>query len=77
MKYDCNDNTRKRQAGDTRADMPGQSVTGPVTQISADDVLAEEGPMTPHDSSEAPDMRQIEQEVTKINPSIDSMESRG
>ncbi len=33
--------------------------------------------MPPHDSRENPTRRQVEQEVIKVNPSIESMDGRG
>lgn len=68
---------RDAQPTDKRATMPQSAAMQPVTQLSPDDVLADEGPMTPHDSSEQPTMRQIEQDTITVNPSADSMESRG
>lgn len=49
----------------------------PVTQLTPDDVLLDGGPMPPHDSRENPTRRQVEQEVIKVNPSIESMDGRG
>ncbi|MDE6139843.1 MAG: hypothetical protein K2F95_02700 [Alistipes sp.] len=81
MKQCNNDNTcvaeRDAQTADKHATMPQSTAMQPVTQLSPDDVLADEGPMTPHDEHEQPTMRQIEQETITVNPSADSMESRG
>lgn len=49
----------------------------PVTQITPDDILAEGGPITPATEDGSPTQRQIEQDVVTVNPSADSMESRG
>lgn len=49
----------------------------PVTQITPDDILAEGGPITPATEDGSPTQRQIEQDVVSVNPSADSMESRG
>lgn len=49
----------------------------PVTQITPDDILAEGGPITPAPEDGSPTQRQIEQDVVTVNPSADSMESRG
>ncbi len=57
--------------------MPQSAAMRPVTQLSPDDVLADGGPMIPHDANEQPTMRQIEQETITVNPSAESMESRG
>ena len=43
----------------------------PVTQIPPADILAAGGPIAPATQ------RQIEQDVVSVNPSADSMESRG
>lgn len=81
MKQKSNDNTcvaeRDGRPVDRRAPMPQAGAMNPVTQLSADDVLADEGYMPPHDAAEQPTMRQIEQETITVNPSADSMESRG
>lgn len=68
---------RDAQSTDKRATMPQSAAMRPVTQLSPDDVLADEGPMTPHDADGQPTMRQIEQEAIMVNPSAESMESRG
>lgn len=48
-----------------------------VTQITPDDILAEEGPIAPCVSGGVVTAKEVEQDVVTINPSIDSMESRG
>lgn len=50
---------------------------GTVTQITPDDILAEEGPIEPRVSDGAVTAEEVEQDVATLNPSIDSMESRG
>lgn len=81
MKSEYNSNTcvaeRNDASVDKRSSMMQSAAQPPVTQLSPDDVLADEGPMTPHDGSESPDRRQIEQETIMVNPSAESMESRG
>lgn len=81
MKQPNNNNTcvaeRDTQPVDRRASMPQSAAMQPVTQLSPDDVLVNDGPMPPHDAGEQPTMRQIEQETITVNPSADSMESRG
>ena len=49
----------------------------PVTQITPDDILADGGPITTATEDGTPTQRQIEQDVVSVNPSADSMESRG
>ena len=49
----------------------------PVTQITPDDILADGGPIPPATEDGTPTQRQIEQDVVTVNPSADSMESRG
>lgn len=48
-----------------------------VTQITADDILAEEGPIAPPTEDEPSSQEAVEEEVTIVNPSVESMESRG
>jgi hypothetical protein len=48
-----------------------------VTQITPDDVLTDGGPITPATGDGTPTERQLEQDVVMVNPSVDSMESRG
>lgn len=48
-----------------------------VTQITPDDILADGGPITPATGDGTPTERQLEEDVVTVNPSIDSMESRG
>ena len=42
-----------------------------------DDVLTDGGPITPATGDGTPTERQLEQDVVMVNPSVDSMESRG
>lgn len=48
-----------------------------VTQLTPDDVLADDGAMAATHGDEAPTEREMEQDVMTINPSVESMESRG
>lgn len=48
-----------------------------VTQLTPDDVIADGGPIAPVTADGAPTERQVEQDVVSVNPSLDSMESRG
>ena len=48
-----------------------------VTQITPDDILADGGPIAPAKGDETPTERQLEEDVVTVNPSVDSMESRG
>ena len=66
--------TDKQQAGQRSANMP-QEIT--VTQSTPDDILADGGPITPAKRDETPTERQLEEDVVTVNPSVDSMESRG
>ena len=49
----------------------------PVTQITPDAKHPQRGPITPATEDGSPTQRQIEQDVVTVNPSADSMESRG
>ena len=49
----------------------------PVTQVTPDDILNDGGPITPATGDGTPTERQLEQDVVTVNPSVDSMESRG
>ena len=51
---------------------PTQEIT--VTQVTPDDILNDGGPIT---GDGTPTERQLEQDVVMVNPSVDSMESRG
>lgn len=54
---------------------PTQEIT--VTQVTPDDILNDGGPITPATGDGTPTERQLEQDVVTVNPSVDSMESRG
>ena len=54
---------------------PTQEIT--VTQVTPDDILNDGGPITPAIGDGTPTERQLEQDVVMVNPSVDSMESRG
>ena len=54
---------------------PTQEIT--VTQVTPDDSLNDGGPITPAIGDGTPTERQLEQDVVMVNPSVDSMESRG
>ena len=54
---------------------PTQEIT--VTQVTPDDILNDGGPITPAIGDGTPTERQLEQDVVTVNPSVDSMESRG
>ena len=54
---------------------PTQEIT--VTQVTPDDILNDGGPITPAIGDGTPTERQLEQDVVMVNPSDDSMESRG
>ena len=54
---------------------PTQEIT--VTQVTPDDILNDGGPITPAPGDGTPTARQLEQGVVMVNPSVDSMESRG
>ena len=54
---------------------PTQEIT--VTHVTPDDILNDGGPITPAIGDGTPTERQLEQDVVMVNPSVDSMESRG
>ena len=54
---------------------PTQEIT--VTQVTPDDILNDGGPITPATGDGTPTERLLEQDVVTVNPSVDSMESRG
>lgn len=54
---------------------PTQEIT--VTQVTPDDILNDGGPITPATGDGTPTERRLEQGVVMVNPSVDSMESRG
>lgn len=70
----CN-NEQNAQQSATNQPQPAQQTT--VTQVSPDDILANGGPITPSTADGTPSERQLEQDVITVNPSIDSMDSRG
>lgn len=69
--------SRQQEAVQTTIRQPQGTQEIPVTQITPDDVLADGGPITPATEDGTPTERQIEQDVVTVNPSADSMESRG
>lgn len=69
--------TDKTRAGQTAARQPEPAQETTVTQITPDDVLTDGGPITPVTGDGTPTERQLEQDVVMVNPSVDSMESRG
>ena len=69
--------TDKTRAGQTAARQPEPAQATTVTQIPPDDVLTDGGPITPATGDGTPTERQLEQDVVMVNPSVDSMESRG
>lgn len=50
---------------------------GTSTQLTPDDILAEEGPVAPAREDGTVTAEQLEEDVVTVNPSVDSMESRG
>lgn len=68
-------NEQNVQQTATSQPQPAQQTT--VTQVSPDDILASGGPITPSTADGTPTKRQLEQDVITVNPSIDSMDSRG
>lgn len=66
-----------KPAQQTAASRPQPAQQTTVTQVSPDDILASGGPITPATADGAPSERQLEQDVITVNPSIDSMDSRG
>lgn len=68
--------TREAEHDDARTPA-NPSLMGPTTQLTPDDILAEEGPVAPAGEDGGISAEQLEQDVVSINPSVDSMESRG
>ena len=78
MKNTVQHHPSRRQEATQAAVKQPQGMQGiPVTQITPDDIPAEGGPITPAPEDGSPTQRQIEQDVVTVNPSADSMESRG
>ena len=63
------------QVGQPSAD-PQQTQETTRTQNTPDDI-SDDGPIAPASANGIPSRQQIEQDVVAVNPSIDSMESRG
>ena len=63
------------QVGQPSAD-PQQTQETTRTQITPDDI-SDDGPIAPASANGTPSRQQIEQDVVAVNPSVDSMESRG
>lgn len=63
------------------ADDPSQerepTSIGTVTQITPDDILTAEGPIAPGGENDPVSDEKVEEDVVMINPSAESMESRG
>lgn len=68
-------NTQKAEQSAARRPQSTEETT--VTQITPDDILTDGGAITPATKDGAPTERQLEQDVVTVNPSVDSMESRG
>lgn len=69
--------TDAQKAEQTAAGQQQSMQVPTVTQITPDDELLAGGAITPADEDGTPTQRQVEQDVITVNPSIDSMESRG
>lgn len=48
-----------------------------LTQITPDDILAEQGPIAPTGENDPVSEEKVEQDVAETNPSPESMDSRG
>lgn len=59
------------------SDEPRATAETTATQRTPDDVLSDRGPICPTEDDGTPTPEQMEQDVTTVNPSLDSMESRG
>lgn len=70
------DTAQEIRAGQPSANPQGTRETT-VTQLTPDDELADGGAIEPADDDGTPSRRQLEQDVMTVNPSLDSMESRG
>lgn len=69
--------TEEQTAVRTAAPKPEATQETTVTQITPDDILAAGGPIAAAADDGTPSERQLEQDVVTVNPSADSMESRG
>ena len=69
--------TDRTGAEQTAARQPEPTQEIAVTQVTPDDILNDGGPITPATGDGTPTERQLEQDVVTVNPSVDSMESRG
>lgn len=54
-----------------------QSAVGETTQLTSDDQLADGGAMPAERSGAATSWRKVEQDTVAVNPSPESMDSRG
>lgn len=70
------DSAEEIQAGQPSASLQATQETT-VTQLTPDDVLFAEGPIPPAAADGTPSREALEQDVVAVNPSLDSMESRG
>lgn len=70
------DDAQEVKAGQPSANPQGTR-EATVTQITPDDELADGGAIEPAGDDGTPSRRQLEQDVITVNPSLDSMESRG
>jgi len=68
---------REREAKRQAAREEKAMQTPVVTQNTADDTPAGNGPIIPSGCGETPTRRELEQDVMMTNPSVESMESRG
>lgn len=72
MKYN-----NKQRAGQHHANRPQNTQETTVTQITPDDILADGGPIISANGDGSPTERQLEEDVVTVNPSVESMDSRG
>ena len=70
-------NTDEQKAQQSAARQPQAMQAVTVTQLTPDDILADGGPITPATGDGTPTERQLEEDVVTVNPSVESMESRG
>lgn len=73
---DNGDSAEEIQAGQPSAS-PQATQEKTVIQLTPDDVLSAEGPIPPAAEDGTPSREALEQDVVAVNPSLDSMESRG